>query len=188
MALFDENGKVSHGQHNEKTQTALCSFAKLGVYKKLKKNIPEWLKLRRCAKILLHEIGHLFGMGNCEFFRCLMNSDVVLDCVPLSLCPICLSKLYFANICKNDFRNSFELSIPSTEDDDEKEEEFEPIIMGGTADERERRKWAKKQIDHKTFNLRLRYKSLATFFEKAKCFREATFYKNRLQALDQYKK
>merc|ERR1719410_1421302 len=74
-----------------------------------------------------------------------MNSDVVLDCVPLSLCPICLSKLYYALIKENKYRNTFELQIPTEHDD--KKDEPEEIIMGGTADERQRRKWGKKQID-----------------------------------------
>ena len=114
-----------------------------------------------------------------------MNSDVVLDCVPLSLCPICLSKLYFALIKQNNYRNTFELYIPTEGDDNEsKEEMFEEIIRGGTDDEKEKVRRRKKQIDDNTFNLKQRYKALADWFTENKCYREATFYKNRLSAMN----
>eukprot|EP00486_Rosalina_sp_Unknown_P006106 CAMPEP_0201569730 /NCGR_PEP_ID=MMETSP0190_2-20130828/11575_1 /ASSEMBLY_ACC=CAM_ASM_000263 /TAXON_ID=37353 /ORGANISM="Rosalina sp." /LENGTH=279 /DNA_ID=CAMNT_0047992391 /DNA_START=685 /DNA_END=1524 /DNA_ORIENTATION=- len=55
--------------------------------------------IRRCVGVLLHEIGHLFGLEHCPYFECLMNGANHLvegDAAPLWLCPICLHKLYFA--------------------------------------------------------------------------------------------
>ncbi len=31
------------------------------------------LILRRAVKVILHEIGHLFGLSHCIYFTCLMN-------------------------------------------------------------------------------------------------------------------
>mmetsp|Transcript_70351 Transcript_70351/g.63146 ORF Transcript_70351/g.63146 Transcript_70351/m.63146 type:complete len:461 (-) Transcript_70351:1406-2788(-) len=121
IGLFSNDNKVIHGEHIDATQSAVCSFSKLGVYNKLERNIPEWLKIRRCGKILLHELASLFGLKHCEFFRCLMNKDVVLDCVPMHLCPVCLNKLYFAMIQENNHRNTFEYEIPIKQQQKEKE-------------------------------------------------------------------
>jgi archaemetzincin len=54
------------------------------------------LALRRCCKVLAHEVGHIFGMAHCIYYRCAMNGSNSLeesDCRPLRLCPICLKKL-----------------------------------------------------------------------------------------------
>jgi len=53
--------------------------------------------LRRAARVLLHEVGHLFGLAHCEWFRCTMNgvADLdELDRTPLHLCPVCQRKLH----------------------------------------------------------------------------------------------
>lgn len=53
--------------------------------------------LRRCLRVLTHETGHLFGMGHCVYFQCLMNGtnhQAESDATPLFLCPICLRKLH----------------------------------------------------------------------------------------------
>ena len=53
--------------------------------------------LRRGLKVAVHEVGHMFGLGHCQAFCCLMNgmSDHVdLDATPLRLCPLCLRKLH----------------------------------------------------------------------------------------------
>ena len=213
IGIFSKENKVLHGEHNDSTQSAVCSFSKLGIYNKLERNIPEWLKIRRSGKILLHEIAHLFGLKHCEFFRCLMNKDVVLDCVPLHLCPICLNKLYFAMVHENNHRNTFEYDIPIKIDPAQKEKEkqekleckketdkqqqgeggsggaatnHDHIIKGGTEEQKQKRKRKKKmKIDHEnSFNLYERYRSLAKWFDEHKLFREATWYKNRIKSLE----
>ncbi|CAF0891915.1 unnamed protein product [Adineta steineri] len=73
------------------------------------------IMLRRCIKILLHEIGHLFGLKHCIYYVCLMNganNEKEMDRQPSHLCPVCLCKLHstlqfdvehlyetFANLC-----------------------------------------------------------------------------------------
>lgn len=52
--------------------------------------------LRRSARVLVHECGHLFGLAHCQHFRCVMNgvSDLAeIDRLPMHLCPVCLRKL-----------------------------------------------------------------------------------------------
>jgi len=55
--------------------------------------------VRRSCKVLAHEIGHMFSLQHCIFFRCVMNGSNHLqesDARPLSLCPVCLRKLHFS--------------------------------------------------------------------------------------------
>lgn len=54
------------------------------------------LALRRSCKVLAHEVGHIFGLAHCIYYRCAMNGSNSLeesDRRPLRLCPICLKKL-----------------------------------------------------------------------------------------------
>jgi len=51
---------------------------------------------RRSCKVMLHEIGHMFGIEHCCYFNCLMNGSNHLDesdSHPLFLCPMDLRKL-----------------------------------------------------------------------------------------------
>lgn len=53
--------------------------------------------LRRGLRVVVHEVAHMFGLGHCQAFRCLMNGvlDVEeLDRAPMRLCPLCLRKLH----------------------------------------------------------------------------------------------
>lgn len=53
--------------------------------------------LRRSVKILLHELGHLFGLAHCIFYSCLMNGmnhENEMDRQPMLLCPVCLRKIH----------------------------------------------------------------------------------------------
>jgi archaemetzincin len=54
------------------------------------------LILRRSCKVLAHEMGHLFGIEHCVWYRCLMNGSNHLaeaDPRPMHLCPVELHKL-----------------------------------------------------------------------------------------------
>jgi archaemetzincin len=53
------------------------------------------LLLRSC-KIMVHEIGHMFGMDHCSYYACIMNgSGHLLEdfAQPIHLCPVCLHKV-----------------------------------------------------------------------------------------------
>jgi archaemetzincin len=55
-----------------------------------------YLALRRSCKVLVHEVGHIFGLAHCVYYRCAMSGSNSLeesDRRPLHLCPICLKKL-----------------------------------------------------------------------------------------------
>lgn len=55
--------------------------------------------LKRCCKVAVHEIAHMFGLKHCIFFNCLMNPAnylEALDFISLHFCPICLHKLLFS--------------------------------------------------------------------------------------------
>jgi len=55
------------------------------------------LILRRSVKVLAHETGHMYGIGHCVYFDCLMNGANHMeeaDAKPLHLCPMCLRKLH----------------------------------------------------------------------------------------------
>jgi archaemetzincin len=57
------------------------------------------LVLRRCLKVVTHEVGHMFGMEHCTAGMCLMNgsnSTSEMDRQPIHLCPVCVRKVAFA--------------------------------------------------------------------------------------------
>jgi len=54
---------------------------------------------RRCCSVLVHEIGHVYGLMHCVFFECVMNGANHLqemDASPLFLCPCDLLKLEYS--------------------------------------------------------------------------------------------
>ncbi len=54
------------------------------------------LVLRRSLKVMVHELGHMFGIHHCVWFQCVMdgsNSLAETDHQPLHLCPVELHKL-----------------------------------------------------------------------------------------------
>eukprot|EP01083_Nonionella_stella_P044262 119236_1 len=62
------------------------------------------LFFRRCVKVLVHEIGHLFGIKHCVFMECIMNGSnhgQESDMKPVHLCPVCLHKLYLSRLKKS---------------------------------------------------------------------------------------
>jgi archaemetzincin len=54
------------------------------------------LLLKRSARVLVHETAHMFGVGHCIFYKCVMNGSNHLaesDSRPLHLCPVDYRKL-----------------------------------------------------------------------------------------------
>ncbi|BCU76212.1 archaemetzincin [Luteolibacter sp. LG18] len=59
----------------------------------------ETLVLGRAAKVLTHEMGHMFGLQHCTAYECNLNGANHLaeaDATPMHLCPVCLRKLHHA--------------------------------------------------------------------------------------------
>lgn len=95
-----------YGQANPVDGLGVYSFARLDPLfeesAETLKNTPlsdqhRVLILRRCVKILLHELGHLFGLSHCIYYLCLMNGanhEREMDQQTLYVCPVCLRKLY----------------------------------------------------------------------------------------------
>ena len=87
------------GQANYANQVGVFSFARYhpdfyGV--KVEGNV-DTLILERSLKVMCHEMGHMFGIGHCIYFHCLMNGSNHLeesDRSPHYLCPVCLRKLH----------------------------------------------------------------------------------------------
>ena len=51
---------------------------------------------RRAMKVIGHEVGHMFSLAHCAYYRCIMNGSNSLeesDRLPLWFCPVCASKL-----------------------------------------------------------------------------------------------
>ncbi len=70
-------------------RVGVFSFARYGDADKKK-------VLRRAAKILSHETGHMFGIKHCIFYECNMNGGnhmAEMDANPMHLCPVCLRKM-----------------------------------------------------------------------------------------------
>ncbi|MGB6222857.1 archaemetzincin [Haloferula sp.] len=98
----DENWNFVFGQASIKNRVGIFSFARYH---------PSWsggmvdentekLVLRRAAKILTHEMGHMFGIRHCIYHECNMNGANHLeeaDSTPMHLCPVCLRKLQRAS-------------------------------------------------------------------------------------------
>ncbi len=97
----EESWNFVFGQASIKYRVGVFSFARYH---------PAWsgekanegtkaLVLRRAAKILSHETGHMFGIRHCIHYECNMNGANNLeeaDSTPMELCPVCLRKLHHA--------------------------------------------------------------------------------------------
>jgi len=71
-----------------------CGVFSLVRYGNPSSNMNDYL--RRCCKVLTHEIGHIFGLKHCIYYHCLMNGSnhlEELDRNGMLLCPVCTKKL-----------------------------------------------------------------------------------------------
>ena len=89
------------GQASIEERVGVFSFARYdpAFYGEVRGKDYRGLLLRRSCKVLAHEIGHMFSLHHCVFFRCVMNGSNHLqesDSRPLSLCPVCLRKLQYS--------------------------------------------------------------------------------------------
>ena len=76
--------------------------------------MQKWLECS--CNVMVHEIGHMFGLRHCIYYDCTMNgtmsSDESMRRRDATLCPICLKKLK-SNIkfdCAERFKNLIEVS------------------------------------------------------------------------------
>lgn len=99
------------GQARTKARVGIFSFAryrpddddskfeKLDMKQKAVANqAADQVMLRRAAKVLTHETGHMFGVRHCIHYHCNMNGANNLqeaDSTPMHLCPVCLRKMQY---------------------------------------------------------------------------------------------
>lgn len=86
---------------------------------------------RRCGKLLIHELMHLYGVDHCIFNRCIMmgTGHLVEDfAAPFHLCGVCLRKMQWR--LGFDVVGRYELLADSFND------------LGPTKEE----KWTRKQV------------------------------------------
>jgi len=80
------------GMASFRQRVGVFSFARYG-------DIDKSTVLRRAAKVLTHETGHMFGIKHCIFYQCNINGANHLnemDATPMHLCPVCLRKMQHA--------------------------------------------------------------------------------------------
>ena len=95
----DEKWNFVFGQASTRARVGIYSFARYDPRFYGEERAPDWQKtaLLRSCKVLAHEISHMFGIGHCTFYHCLINGSNSLeetDQHPLELCPIDLRKLH----------------------------------------------------------------------------------------------
>jgi archaemetzincin len=94
----DENWNFVFGAASLRGRVGVYSFVRYfaSFRGELDDDRARLLALRRACKVVVHEIGHTFGMEHCIRYECLMNGSNSLeetDRQPLRLCPPCLKKL-----------------------------------------------------------------------------------------------
>jgi archaemetzincin len=97
----DESWNFVFGQASVRDRVGVFSFARYdpAFLDEPRRPGDEGLVLRRMLKVLVHEVGHMFGLRHCVYFTCLMNGSNHLeeaDARPQHVCPVCLRKLQHA--------------------------------------------------------------------------------------------
>lgn len=88
------------GLASMKNRTGIFSFARYHEnWEKNEENklsIDDTKLIMRSLKVMIHEIGHMFGLRHCIYFNCIMNGSNTLeenDKKPIFMCPVCIRKL-----------------------------------------------------------------------------------------------
>ncbi len=85
------------GQARLYDRVGVWSMARFGKPELMSKDIDAFnLALQRTCKTAVHEIGHIFSVQHCVFYRCVMqgaNSLTELDGHPSYFCPVCDAKI-----------------------------------------------------------------------------------------------
>ena len=100
--LFDPSikfppDKFVFGMANDKYKAGVISLARF-IQPINSVSLDEKDLLKKACLLAAHEICHTFGRGHCVYYRCLMNennSEEDEKQIPMFLCPVCLSKVYF---------------------------------------------------------------------------------------------
>lgn len=85
------------GQARLHDRVGIWSMARFGDSDLISKDADAFnLALERTCKTAVHEIGHIFSLHHCIFYRCAMqgaNSLIELDGHPSYFCPVCDAKI-----------------------------------------------------------------------------------------------
>jgi len=99
--LYPKDGwNFVFGQASFKQRVGVFSFARYhpSFYGEAEDKDTPQLVLKRAAKVLSHETGHMFGIRHCIHYQCNMNGVNHLqeaDDTPMHLCPVCVRKLHW---------------------------------------------------------------------------------------------
>ncbi|MFI5401616.1 MAG: archaemetzincin [Planctomycetota bacterium] len=94
----DETWNYVFGEASLEERVGVWSFARYfpAFWGQEETALSETVALRRGLKLVVHEMGHAFGIEHCQWYGCVMNGSNSLpemDRQPLHLCPPCLKKL-----------------------------------------------------------------------------------------------
>lgn len=94
----EESWNFVFGEASLRDRVGVWSFARYFPKFRGGKDTPDsaTLALRRGLAVVVHEMGHAFGIEHCQQYACTMNGSNSLeesDTQPLRLCPPCLRKL-----------------------------------------------------------------------------------------------
>ncbi len=97
----DDSWNFVFGYASYEDRTGVFSFARFdpAFYGEKQDELYEHILLKRSTKILVHEIGHTFGLAHCIYYKCIMNGSNHLDesdAQPLHMCPVDIGKLKFS--------------------------------------------------------------------------------------------
>lgn len=96
--LYADNMNFVFGQASLEVRAGVYSLARYApeFWKRKLREGDDRKLLRRACQVLVHEIGHAFGLSHCVFYECAMNGSNSLaeaDATPIEFCPVCRRKL-----------------------------------------------------------------------------------------------